>query len=47
MLTCVEKRNQLRAEFDRMVEKENIANLSSPSLVEEARRLEWLLAHIK
>ena len=46
MLTCVEKRNQLRAEFDRLVEKEP-ENLSSPEIVEEARRLEWLLNHIK
>ena len=47
MLTCVEKRNQLRVEFDKLIEKEKIENLSSPKLIEEARRLEWLLTRIK
>ncbi len=47
MITCVEKRNQLRAEFDKLVEKEKLENLSSPELIKEARRLEWLLSRIK
>ena len=47
MITCVEKKNRLRAEFDKLLEKENFENLSSPEIVEEARRLEFLLSRIK
>ncbi len=47
MITCVEKRNELRSEFDRLIEKHNIDKLSSPELVEEAIRLERLLNQIK
>ena len=47
MITCVEKRNKLREEFDRLVESHNIDELSSPEIVEEAIRLERLLNRIK
>lgn len=47
MISCVEKRNQLRAEFDKLIEKEKIENLSSPELIKEALRLEFLLSRIQ
>lgn len=47
MITCVEKRNKLREEFDRLVESHNFDELSSPEIVEEAIRLECLLNRIK
>ncbi|MBO5059440.1 MAG: hypothetical protein J6C82_00820 [Clostridia bacterium] len=46
MITCVDKRNEQRAEFDMVIEK-NIDNLSSPALVEKALKLEKLLSKTK
>lgn len=44
MLTCVDKRNKLREEFDRMIEKHSTDELSSPAIVDAARKLEKRLS---
>lgn len=44
MITYVDKNNVMRAELDLVIDKCKISELSSPDIVEAARRLEQQLS---
>lgn len=44
MITYVDKTNEMRAEFDLVIDRCEISELSSADIVEEARRLEQKLS---